>query len=101
VIRIPERFGKLRTGRTSRCNEWLLEAAWGLAVSLWPTDTRIMVKETVHKRRSLKRKFDNQEEAVEEDGDDAKRQKGPEKGRGDEGKKDINIPAKSLGSRLP
>jgi hypothetical protein len=101
VIRIPERFGKLRTGRTSRCNEWLLEAAWGLAVSLWPTDTRIMVKETVHKRRSLKRKFDDQEEAVEEEGDDAKRQKGSEQGRGDEGRKDNQHTGKISGLATP
>lgn len=81
---IPERFKKYRGKYNDKTNMWLMEASWREAVSLWPTDTRIMVKETVSERNRLKRELDFQEEAIEEEGRNAKRQKGPEKGRGDE-----------------
>jgi hypothetical protein len=85
----------------SKCNGWLVDAAWGLAVELWPSDTRIMVKETVRERNGLKRKIDDQEEAMEEEGHHLKRQKGPEKGRGDEGMQDNQHTGKISGLANP
>lgn len=92
---IPERFDKQRRGYFDKNNSWLTEAAWDLAVSLWPTDTRIMVEETVHE--SKKRNLDDEEEATGEDGDNAKRHKGPEEGRGDERMQDDQHTGRSSG----
>ena len=98
---IPERFKKYRGKFNDKTNTWVMEAAWREALSLWPTDTRIMVKETVSERNSLKRKLDSQEEAMEEEAHNAKRQKGSEEKRGDEGMQDNQHTNESSGLATP